>query len=105
MAVSIRKSGKDIIVKLSGIFNYTLHAEFRHSYESHQDDKSYKFTLDFSDVSFIDSSSLGMLLLMHDFVGADFHNIDNSKIKLIHCNDKIKSIMEIANFHVFFDIS
>jgi len=105
VALLIREIEEELIVKLSGIFDYNVRTAFRDSYENYQPRKSNQYVLDFSDVSFIDSSALGMLLLMIDFVGTNRQHLDDSKIRLIHCSEQIKNIFEVARFHVLFDIS
>jgi len=42
----------------------------------------------------MDSSALGMLLLLRDFTDGE-----NSKVNLTHCRAEIKNILEISNFH------
>ena len=50
------------------------------------------------DVSYLDSSALGMLLLLKD------HAKENVKISIVHCSDEVKKIFEISNFKQLFDI-
>ena len=49
--------------------------------------------------SYLDSSALGMLLLLRDYAGGD-----SASITIVHCNDDIKKIFAISNFEQLFDI-
>jgi anti-anti-sigma factor len=51
------------------------------------------------DVSYLDSSALGMLLLLKD------HAQEGVKISIIHCSDEVKKIFEISNFKRLFEIN
>lgn len=53
-------------------------------------------TIDFKATDYIDSSGLGMILVLRDMIGKN--------IKFINCNRQVKNILKIANFHKLFDI-
>jgi len=48
----------------------------------------------------MDSSALGMLLLMREE-----HATENTKIKIINCRKNIRALLSMANFQTLFDIS
>ena len=52
-----------------------------------------------SEATYLDSSALGMLLLLRDHAGGD-----DSAIKILHCNDDVKKILTISNFGQLFQI-
>ena len=52
-----------------------------------------------SDTTYLDSSALGMLLLLRDHAGGDL-----SSIKIINCNEDVRKILVISNFGRLFTI-
>jgi anti-anti-sigma factor len=55
--------------------------------------------VDLRDATYLDSSALGMLLLLRDHAGGD-----GSNIHIINCNPDVKKILAISNFEQLFDI-
>lgn len=85
-----------IIIK--GSFNFDVNAEFRRALESSVESKR-KIVVDMSMVDNIDSSALGMLLLLREqCAGRD------SKIRIINCRQDICDVLKMANFQLMFDI-
>ena len=100
MAITVTKSddGKQITIKLPGEFDFRSHRDFR---DTHRDvDSNVQYILDFSATEHIDSSALGMLLLMREGLGSD-----EAHVKLINCRPKIKKLLEMASFHQLFDVA
>ncbi|NQD58876.1 STAS domain-containing protein, partial [Pseudomonas sp. CM25] len=56
--------------------------------------------VDLSDATYIDSSALGMLLMLRDHVGGD-----DSDVRVVHTNSDVRKILAISNFEKLFDIS
>ncbi|EAR08000.1 STAS domain-containing protein [Reinekea blandensis] len=99
MAVNATTNGNSITIKVSGRFDFSSHQEFRQIYESVPADVT-RYTVDMSDATYLDSSALGMLLLMRDHAGGD-----NASIEIVNCNDDVKKILTISNFGQLFKIS
>jgi len=100
MAVTVTKSedGKTVTIKLPGEFDFRSHRDFR---ETHRDaDASAQYILDFSLTEHIDSSALGMLLLMREGLGND-----DAHVKLVNCRPNIKKLLEMASFHQLFEVA
>ena len=99
MSVSSNETdnGKNIKVVIQGRFDFNDHTQFRDAYKSYASDASY--TLDMTNADYMDSSALGMLLLLREHAGGD-----NAKIQVIGCKEEIKKILLIANFQKLFDI-
>ncbi len=91
--------GKELTIKIQGRFDFSAHQEFRDAYEKTKDDPS-EFVVDMKETTYLDSSALGMLLLLRDHAGGD-----NSHIKIINCNPDVKKILTISNFEQLFTIS
>lgn len=100
MSVTAHKSsdGKTITIKTSEKFDYSSHTDFRASY-SHENNTGVSYTIDMRNTDYMDSSALGMLLLLREHVGND-----RNKVSITNCNEEIKNILEISNFHKLFDI-
>lgn len=99
MPVTATTNGNSITIKVSGRFDFSSHQEFRQIYESVPADVT-SYTVDMSDATYLDSSALGMLLLMRDHAGGD-----SSNIEIVNCNDDVKKILTISNFGQLFSIS
>lgn len=100
MTIMVDKSddGKMITIKLPNEFDFRVHKDFR---ETHKDVASgSQFILDFSSTEHMDSSALGMLLLMREELGYDVVNI-----KFINCRPNIKSLLDMASFNKLFDVT
>lgn len=97
MPIKIQKNDdkNELRIKIIGDFDFSLHPEFRHSYQDL--DKSFKIIVDLNDTNFMDSAALGMLLLLDD-------EFKNHRIKIVNCNNEIKKVFEVAHFEKKFDI-
>lgn len=95
---NIDSSGKELTVKIDGRFDFSAHQEFRDAYEGIPADVN-SYVVDLGDTSYLDSSALGMLLLLRDHAGGDSANI-----KIIKCNDDVRKILTISNFEQLFTI-
>lgn len=100
MIVSTIVQNDSITITLSGTFNFLDQVAFRKSYESQIDGNTKKYILDFRQVTFIDSSSLGMILLLNDYVSDNKQN----KITLLNASPQVLHIFKVANFQQLFHI-
>jgi anti-anti-sigma factor len=89
---------KECTLSIDGRFDFSLHQEFRSSYEQ-VSKPGMNYVIDLGRAEYLDSSALGMLLLLREYAGGD-----NAKIKIAHCRPDIKKILSIANFHRLFTI-
>ncbi len=82
-------------------FDFGYHKEFTEQYQNVLDDSSTtSVALDFSRVSYLDSSALGMMVL--------FQKKAKSKslpVRIKGAKDSAREILQIANFDRLFDIS
>ena len=95
---NIDNSGKELTIKVDGRFDFSAHQEFRDAYEAISSDVQ-SFIVDLGSTSYLDSSALGMLLLLTDHAGGD-----NANIKIIKCNEDVRKILTISNFEQLFTI-
>jgi anti-anti-sigma factor len=66
MNISVTEGSTNTTVALKGRFDFQAHQEFRRTVEGLLRSGPSALTLDLSEVSFIDSSALGMLLLTRE---------------------------------------
>ena len=99
MAVTATTQGNSITIQVSGRFDFSSHQEFRQIYENVTEEVS-QYTVDMKSATYLDSSALGMLLLMRDHAGGD-----NAQIEIVNCNEDVKKILTISNFGQLFTIN
>lgn len=100
MGIEINKSddNKTLQLVISGRFDFSLHKNFRDAYKSEPADMNY--VIDMHNTDYMDSSALGMLLLLREHAGNDA-----SRISITGCQPTIKQILAISNFEKLFNIS
>jgi anti-anti-sigma factor len=90
--------GKALTIKIQGRFDFSSHLEFRESYEKVKEDPR-EYVVDMKEATYLDSSALGMLLLLRDHAGGD-----QAHIKIVNCNPDVKKVLTISNFEQLFAI-
>lgn len=100
MPIQTRRSqdGQTLIIKIEGRFDFSTHQAFRDAYE-HGGTQVGGYVVDLSDATYLDSSALGMLLLLRDYAGGD-----NANIAIENCNNDVRKILTISNFEQLFTI-
>jgi len=104
MPISTSIRDDKFIIKLSERFDFNDQAAFRQAYEVTLGSNKLKVDIDFSNVSYIDSAALGMLLLLHDYIGASFSSSSKDLITFKNTSPEIKSILDVAKFSDLFTI-
>jgi anti-anti-sigma factor len=90
--------GKSLTITIEGRFDFSAHQAFRGAYEKVSPVPS-EISVDMKGTTYLDSSALGMLLLLRDHSGGD-----SSNINLVGCNEDIRKILNISNFEQLFKI-
>jgi len=100
MGISVNVSGdnKSAIIKVNGRFDFSLHNEFRKSYKDVVM-TSGQYLVDLSGTDYLDSSALGMLLLLKEQADSQ-----SSSVILTGFTDEIKEILVIASFDKIFTL-
>ena len=100
MSVSSRMSsdGKELTIDVNGRFDYSVHQDFRKAYEQTAGSGT-RFVLDLDKTEYLDSSALGMLLLLREHAGGTC-----ADIRIVNCRDGIMKILSMANFQKLFTI-
>lgn len=92
---------KSIIkIKLPENFDFRIHREFRAAYEQSGNEKM-NFIINMENTNYMDSSALGMLLLLREFAGNDSAR---ERVKIINVSDEVKEILRISKFEKLFEI-
>ncbi|RIX41192.1 MAG: anti-sigma factor antagonist [Rhodocyclales bacterium GT-UBC] len=100
MQANVIKEGGKAVIKLNGRFDFNTHREFRSAYEPLVADASIRAVIvDFSSVDYLDSSALGMLLMLRDKMGGG-----NKEVSLSGVRGNVKQVLDIANFGKLFQI-
>ena len=100
MQAILTKDGLKAVIKLSGRFDFNAHREFRAAYDPLVVDASINsVVVDFGDVDYLDSSALGMLLMLRDKMGGV-----NKEVALASVKGNVKQVLDIANFGKLFQI-
>lgn len=100
MDIRQQKDGNVGALVLSGRFDFNSHRAFKDSYADFLSDAELKtLEIDLANVSYIDSSALGMLLMLRER-----SEIVGKKIVLRNPNDVVVQILDIANFNKLFPI-
>ncbi|WP_260955409.1 STAS domain-containing protein [Pseudomonas citri] len=95
----VSPDGQKLTISIKGRFDFGRHQEFRESYERLNKTPN-SIVVDLKDATYLDSSALGMLLLLRDHAGGD-----DSNIRVVNSNSDVKKILAISNFDKLFDIS
>lgn len=101
MQTTVSKEGAKAFIKLSGRFDFNTHREFRGAYEPLVMESDVRVvTVDFAGVDYLDSSALGMLLMLRDKLGGA-----SKEVILTGVRGNVKQVLDIANFGKLFQIS
>ncbi len=98
MAISSGSNGNELTISIEGRFDFSAHQEFRDAYERVEGGIE-KYVIDMKNATYLDSSALGMLLLLRDHAGGD-----NADVRIANCNKDVKKILTISNFEQLFTI-
>lgn len=97
VVTEISADGQKLTISVKGRFDFAKHQDFRASYEN----KALKaVVVDLKEATYLDSSALGMLLLLRDHAGGD-----DSDVRVVNSNSDVRKILAISNFDKLFDIS
>lgn len=100
MQISGKIEGTKGVVSLSGRFDFNRHREFRSACDPLLEDSQVQSVhVDLGQVDYMDSSALGMLLMLRDKA-----NAAKKQVELMNVRGNVKQVLEIANFGKLFSI-
>lgn len=85
-----------LTVRISGKFNFKMYREFARIYTGNKG-KYDRYILDMRETNYMDTSALGMLLQMREYLDAS-----RDDIHIINCSNQLQSLFEISNFDQLF---
>ncbi|NVK39503.1 MAG: STAS domain-containing protein [Gammaproteobacteria bacterium] len=98
MPINTSVKGDELTVGVEGRFDFSAHQDFRDAYEEAGAGISH-YIIDMAKATYLDSSALGMLLLLRDHAGGDSANV-----RITNCNADVRKILTISNFEQLFTI-
>ena len=98
VVTEVSPDGHKLTISVKGRFDFGRHQEFRESYER-LNQKPESIVVDLKDATYLDSSALGMLLLLRDHAGGD-----EAEIQVVNSSNDVRKTFEISNFDQLFDI-
>ncbi len=101
--ISVVRTDHEVTINVKGRFTFELYDQFRDAYRQNTTDTSKKlrFVVDMAGTEYIDSSALGVLLLLREECGC----LDNDDVTLTNVRPEIRNILETANFQRIFTIT
>ena len=102
MSVSQEMSsdGKKIHINISGRFDYKVSQEFRDTYRQVPGQEGVAYYVNLSEASYMDSSALGMLLLLREHA-----KCRGGVVFIERPSEQVDSILKVANFEQLFTIN
>ena len=97
--VDVDSDNSEANFAINGRFDFEMHQEFRNAIRQAGTGLA-RYVIDMGAVEDMDSSALGMLLLLRENAGGD-----NANVQLVRCRPDIIDILKMANFQTIFDIS
>ena len=98
MQITTNEAGQHATLRLEGRFDFNASREFRDSYERILARREIEsIDVDLSAVNYLDSSALGMLLLLREKAEPT-----GVKLALVNSRGAVRQILEVANFHKLF---
>lgn len=101
MQVSSNIQQDKAVLTLNGRFDFNSHRDFRSGYdELLQNDSIKQLEINLNGVDYLDSSALGMLLLLKERAA-----VAHIALELTNCRGMVKQVLDVANFGKIFNIS
>ena len=100
MQIATEITGSKAVLNLNGRFDFHSHRDFRSAYEKVMEGAEVRdIEINFRQVDYLDSSALGMLLLLREKAEAAGKNV-----ALVGLQGMVKQVLEIANFGKLFTV-
>jgi anti-anti-sigma factor len=101
MDANLTIEGGIAVIQLAGRFDFSAYRDFRTAYEAALAESQLRqISVDLGRVEYLDSSALGMLLLLKDHAQAR-----GIEIALTNCRGIVKEILDVASFGAMFPMS
>jgi anti-anti-sigma factor len=101
MDIKLTTTGSVGTISMNGRFDFSAHKFFKEAYDQFLPQKDIsQVVINLAAVSYLDSSALGMLLLLNERAQAE-----GKLVELTRANPTVREILDIANFDKLFAIS
>ncbi len=95
---TVSDNGNKVTIAVSGKFDFQLYDDFRSAYVD-TPGVGVEYVVDLSGADYLDSSALGMLLLLREHAGGE-----GARIRIVNASPEVRKILDVANFGKLFDI-
>ncbi|MDO8812244.1 MAG: STAS domain-containing protein [Gallionella sp.] len=100
MAINVQIHDRSARIAMSGRFDFQVHRDFKDAYTPLLDNAAVReIEVEMSKVDYLDSSALGMLMLLNERAKAA-----NKPVSLLNTSGVVSQVLEVANFSKIFDI-
>lgn len=100
MNINVSTSGPVATIHMNGRFDFNAHRAFKEAYDPLLQQKGVSsIEINLSGVEYMDSSALGMLLLLRER-----SETEGKTVALVRPNNTLMQILDIANFKKLFTI-
>lgn len=99
MQVNVIAGADRVVIELQGRFDFNAHRDFREAVDAALAAPATAIAIDFAGVEYLDSSALGMLLMLRDRARGSAREVE-----LACCRGAVKQVLDIANFGKLFRI-
>ncbi|HEB55004.1 MAG TPA: anti-sigma factor antagonist [Gammaproteobacteria bacterium] len=96
----VSSDGKKVQISITGRFDYKVSQAFRDSYRHVPSQDGVTYSVDLSGADYMDSSALGMLLLLREHAKSR-----GGTVYIERPSKQIDSILKVANFEQLFTIN
>ena len=94
MKITQEIHNKKVTLKLEGNFTYTQRKSFQEALKAVSTDQIAEIMIDLSQVAFLDSAALGLLMITHRQLQAE-----KRTLSLAYPQPTVRQIIELANLH------
>ncbi|MDD5299682.1 MAG: STAS domain-containing protein [Gallionella sp.] len=100
MAINVQIHDRSARITMSGRFDFQVHRDFKDAYTPLLDNAAVReIEVEMSKVDYLDSSALGMLMLLNERAKAV-----NKPVALLNTSGVVSQVLEVANFSKIFNI-
>ena len=96
----ISHDGMTVQININGRFDFRLSQQFRNAYRQIPDHEGVTFHVDLKNTIYIDSSALGMMLLLREYA-----KCRGGSVIINSPSEQIDKLLKVANFEQLFVIN
>ncbi|PCI08941.1 MAG: anti-anti-sigma factor [Gammaproteobacteria bacterium] len=96
----VSSDGKNVYISITGRFDYKISQDFRDTYRQIPGQEGVSYHIDLSNATYMDSSALGMLLLLREHAKSR-----EGSVIIEQPSKQIDGILKVANFEQLFNIN